>query len=171
MQVTRHWYRRSLVKSKPIWVLLTMMLQHQKLREKLEILWKLGSEILDSIESENEFLAEIELTDEFNGDLDKRKNAVPVATKQSTTVKDMSYVKSTLGASQVNLSGVRVLGDRWDSFSVRLSFDVHHISDAADKGAAYQVQHCLYHLEGLLSCRSAHTILHFFQDTISETVC
>ncbi|KAL5494489.1 hypothetical protein EMCRGX_G015831 [Ephydatia muelleri] len=49
---------------------LKLQQQRQKLKEKLEILRKLDSEILDLTADENEISAEIEQTDEFNGDLE-----------------------------------------------------------------------------------------------------
>eukprot|EP00731_Ephydatia_muelleri_P009508 Em0005g94a len=66
-------------------------------------------------------------------DTEEVKSTVPVSGKLNTTVEDLSYVKSMFGGCQVDSSGVKVLGVQWDSVLDQLSFDIHHIGNAADK--------------------------------------
>ena len=66
-------------------------------------------------------------------DTEEVKSTVPVSGKLNTTVEDLSYVKSMFGGCQIDSSGVKVLGVQWDSVLDQLSFDIHHIGNAADK--------------------------------------
>ena len=51
--------------------------------------------------------------------------------QRQTAADDESYVKNTLGVNHTSLNSKKVLGIQWDSTSDQLSFDVHHIYDAA----------------------------------------
>ena len=51
--------------------------------------------------------------------------------QKNTTADDESYVGNTLGDCHVNSGGEKVLRVQWDCTSDQLSFDVHHIYEAA----------------------------------------
>ena len=59
---------------------------------------------------------------------------MPPSDQKKTTADDESYVRNTLGDYRVNSSAEKVFGVLWDCTSDQLSFDIHHIYEAA-KGA------------------------------------
>ena len=56
---------------------------------------------------------------------------IPPSDQKKTTADDASYVRNTLGDYRVNSSAEKVLGVLWDCTSDQLSFDIHHIYEAA----------------------------------------
>ena len=56
---------------------------------------------------------------------------MPPSDQKKTTADDESYVRNTLGDYCVNSSAEMVLGVLWDCTSDQLSFDIHHIYEAA----------------------------------------
>ena len=90
--------------------------------------------------------------------------------QRQTAADDESYVKNTLGVNHTSLNSKKVLGIQWDSTSDQLSFDVHHIYDAAKgveptKRSTIGIVSRFYDPLGILS--PMHCSL---QDAISETV-